>query len=510
MAAQRSRTPAGPARVSRRRRPGQPFHCVRRVVGHVHGVGDESEGGAGRAALQEQRPQAPEVDAGHPAQVDHEDSRRLVRVPAESLGHLPAHHQPAAASQTAKILGWSPVIVHRLPSSEKTRRATSSPVPHRQRPAQHVGEVVLLPHQDGHHVDLVVGHDEVRAAVREVGGPPVLGPHGCTVLTGPVELGRGELADRLQGAEPRRAAILGHHQEGLVDQGVDEVGTGRSEHGGDGGTRHAVLEHREPGQRPLLLGREEVPRPGDDGLEGAVAVGGGAVATAQGGEPVLESGRHLGRRHGADPSGRELDRQRQPVQALHDGTHHLGVQDRVWPRGRGAAYEERPRVGCGELAQRDRAFGGEPEGCSAGGQDLEVARGREARKATSEAATGSTHVLAVVEHQQRRAPRPAPARPGRGRRHCCAAVCSTGRDVTESAHAQDSRRSRPPPRRRPSADAHQLHHAHPWPGSPPAPAPAPSRVLPIPPGPSTVTGATTRGRPTAARSASRPSSPAPS
>ena len=78
----------------------------------------------------------------------------------------------------------------------------------------------------------------------------------------------------------------------------------------------------------------------------------------------------------------------------------VGLEHGVRPRRRGALHEQLPGVDRGELAQRDRALGGQPQRRPAGGQHLQVAGRRE--QEGHQRGHRLEDVLAVVEDQQGR------------------------------------------------------------------------------------------------------------
>ena len=129
-------------------------------------------------------------------------------------------------------------------------------------------------------------------------------------------------------------------------------------------------------------------------------LGGRAVAGAQQVEEVVEPAPYLLDRHRAHAGRRQLDGERQPVEAGHDVGDRVGRQVDVRPSGAGALHEERRRVVGGELAQRHHLLGGQPQRRAAGGQHVEVTGGDEQQG--DQGGHGLEHVLAVVEDQQRR------------------------------------------------------------------------------------------------------------
>ena len=227
------------------------------------------------------------------------------------------------------------------------------------RPAQHVGEVVLLV------AELVDGGDLVR---RRTGRAPA-GRHSLHVprptgrpaparspRTRPAAGCRTRARSRASGsARPRRppppTAATGRPGP-RPGPSRRRPSTASAEPDAD-----PVVEHREPGERPLLRGAEQVPRPRDHRGQGLVPRRRGAVAAAEHGEPVVEPLAELLERHRPDPRGGELDRQGQPVEPGHHVVDEVGVEVGVGSGGRGPSYEQGGAVGrrrAGRAARRAR------------------------------------------------------------------------------------------------------------------------------------------------------------
>ena len=133
-------------------------------------------------------------------------------------------------------------------------------------------------------------------------------------------------------------------------------------------------------------------------------------------EPVIETITHLAGGHRRHPRGRQLDGQRDPVEAsadLHHRVRLIGVGHREARRHALGAFDEqthRGRVDSRADVQRGhrpQLLVGDPQSFAAGGQDLHGRRLREDR--FDQIGGGVEHVLAVVEHQQ---PHPALQRGG--------------------------------------------------------------------------------------------------
>ena len=122
------------------------------------------------------------------------------------------------------------------------------------------------------------------------------------------------------------------------------------------GEREAVVEDREPAQRPALALGEQVPRPVDDRHQGLVPVGRAAVAAAQQREPVVEPAVDVLDRHHAHLGRGQLDRQRQPVEAAYDAAYGLVVE----ARRPGRAAEARWRNRSAAASSAELAAAGRP------------------------------------------------------------------------------------------------------------------------------------------------------
>ena len=181
----------------------------------------------------------------------------------------------------------------------------------------------------------------------------------AVVLAGLDELQPAELAHRLQHPVAHRAARVEHGEQRLVDERAHVVERVVTEHGIRPVEREAVVEGRQPAQRPTLGVVQQVPRPVDDGEQRLVPVGRGAVAAAQQGEPVVEAAVDVLDRHRAHPGRRELDGQRQPVEPAHHAQHGLRVEGHRGPRGPGALAEQHGCRVVVELGEREDPLGGD-------------------------------------------------------------------------------------------------------------------------------------------------------
>ena len=166
------------------------------------------------------------------------------------------------------------------------------------------------------------------------------------------------------------------------------------------GQREAVVEDREPAQRPALVLGEQVPRPVDDRHQGLVPVGRAAVAAAQQREPVVEPPVDVLDRHHPHLGRGQLDGQGQPVEPAYDAAYGVVVERDARAGRRGALAEQ---VGGGllaELAQREDPLGRDRERRAGGGHDAEPAAGGD--QVGDQVGDRRDDVLAVVEDQERR------------------------------------------------------------------------------------------------------------
>ena len=202
-------------------------------------------------------------------------------------------------------------------------------------------------------------------------------------------------------------------QQALVDERLDRiddrrgVGPGREvEHGLGRIEREAALEHRALGERRLLPGQQQVPRPVDRASERRLAIG-GAARTGEQGKAVGQPLDQLCRRQHPDARRRQLDRERQAVEQGDDALDGRAVRRRereigalrAGPQGEqlDALAVERERL------ERQHVFAGEAKPLAARDQEAGVGR------AIDPAADGGLGVLddllEVVEDHQAAAAR---------------------------------------------------------------------------------------------------------
>ena len=121
-----------------------------------------------------------------------------------------------------------------------------------------------------------------------------------------------ELADRLQHPVPIASRRLAAADEALVDQRLQRVGV-RGAHCLGRLVRAAAHEHCKPREQPPLFPSEEVVRPADRRVQGLLAWV--DVAPAPELDAIPEPFEQLLRREDRDARGRELEREREVVEA---------------------------------------------------------------------------------------------------------------------------------------------------------------------------------------------------
>src|SRR5580765_753527 len=107
--------------------------------------------------------------------------------------------------------------------------------------------------------------------------------------------------------------------------------------------REAPREGREPPQQDLLLGREQLVAPVERRLERLLARRRGAAARSEESEAVVEAAGQRGRSERVHTGGRELERQREPVQPVADPGdcgRRLAVERETRRNGTGALDEQ--------------------------------------------------------------------------------------------------------------------------------------------------------------------------
>jgi hypothetical protein len=218
---------------------------------------------------------------------------------------------------------------------------------------ERLGEVVPLGPDPLHRREGVGPEDRLVVRHPELARPGQEPVDHLIGLPGRLPARRAELPHRLQHPEPGARGGVGHLEQGLVDQPLqdpqhllvaEQVPRGV---GGEAGGEDRQRPHRRPPGR-----LQQVPAPVDHPAQGLVALGGVARAAPEQAEAVLQAPGDLGDRHHPDPRRRQLHRQRQPVQVTADLLHHLGGQVDPGAGRPGALPEQLPRGGQRQLRQR--------------------------------------------------------------------------------------------------------------------------------------------------------------
>ena len=214
--------------------------------------------------------------------------------------------------------------------------------------------------------------------------------------------------------------------ERLLDQAAEDVGDlGQAElvagaHGLGGPELEAAREHGEPAEEDALVGLEQIVAPAQRRREGLLPGRRRTGARAQEAEAVVEPLGDRRRPEAPDAPGRQLDRERQPVEAEADPRDVGRVLLREGEAGRdrgGALDEQADRL----EVRRARHTGGSCSGSgivsdgtrkttspgSRSGSRLVASMVRSRRRAEQrlgERCARRQDVLAVVEHEQQRPP----------------------------------------------------------------------------------------------------------
>ncbi len=330
--------------------------------------------------------------------------------------------------------------------------------------AEREDEVLLLAAQVRRRGGLVPAHQRVGAPRREAGRPALHGLARRARRPGRLEPEGAELAHRLEHPVAHDAVVLGDAQQRLRDEPVERVedlpgrrprrrpapgvGHGLRRLGGE-----AVREDGDAAQQVLLGRAQQVPAPLDHRLERAVPVRGGPVPGAQEREALVEVTFHLLDAQGPHARRGELDGERQPVEAVAQPRDDGGRQARARPE-RVRALDEEAHGGTvargrTERLERVDELGGEPERRPARREHHEP--GRRAEQVGGPARGAVEDVLAVVQHEQRRASaypvehllaqlgrgQAVGEPPGAGRRRDAQAVGQRHDDVVVRAHARE-------------------------------------------------------------------------
>jgi hypothetical protein len=236
------------------------------------------------------------------------------------------------------------------------------------------------------------------------------------------QAGESVRAYRLEHVEARLAVgVLAAHQQALVAERGDAVEhVRRARPRGDGRRgveREAADEHAQRVERGLLVGGEQRVAPVDHVAERAVPRLGVARVGAQQVEPVLEPPEQGARREQPRARRRELEGERESVEAAAHRGDVAGVlvgEGEVGTAGAGALHEQAHRLGLsnrrgaggGRVGERERGhgellLGAQAQRLAARHHDGEP---RRRRQEPGDERRGVEQVLEAVEHEQRRAP----------------------------------------------------------------------------------------------------------
>ena len=273
-------------------------------------------------------------------------------------------------------------------------------------------EVAALAPHPGEPLGLVVPDEPEASRAHEVGEVLGVPDEHAFALARRGELLCGVVAERLQHRPPRPTCRVLGHDERLVDQppddAVDLVGTddqtiGRgAAAGADGGLgRRPAREHRQPTEHDPLLRREQVVTPVDHGPERLLARFDRARSARQHGEPVVEAIDEVVDRRRAQPCGRQLDRQREPVEPraeLHQSLGRSVIERRACRVGAGPLDEQLDRIGLRQRREGEGELTGDRERLATRGEDADV--GAPDEDPVHDGCSVGHDVLAVVDHQQ--------------------------------------------------------------------------------------------------------------
>ncbi len=199
-------------------------------------------------------------------------------------------------------------------------------------PRERSAEIVVLASESTLPFDPVAPHDVGNgqlAEARVVHGVGRAYPFAVAVL---IEVLLGVLADGFQQPVARVDPLGVSDHQGTGDQcrhelehivGLDPAARG---HGFGGLEIEPAREDAQPLQQQLLTLVEQLVRPVDGRPQRLVTLHGRVLAAGEQPEPRIETTRQLGRGEHRDARGRELDRQRDPVQPSTHLRHRIGVR----------------------------------------------------------------------------------------------------------------------------------------------------------------------------------------
>ena len=229
----------------------------------------------------------------------------------------------------------------------------------------------------------------------QVHRPLAQGRAGLGLVAGGGQLRQSEVADGDEHVETRQAVVT-HHEQGVGDQGVEEVGGLRTDERLRRHEGEAVREQGQPGQGATLGGVEQVPGPLDDRCQGALT--GWGVAGS--GEQIGSTGQalsDLADRQAAGARGGQLNGQGNTLQPSQELGQVVIIDDLVGASGQGAGAEELGGGGGIEGLEAVDVLRGQVEGAARGRQDAQVGAGHQ--EWPDEVGRLAGQVLAVVQHQ---------------------------------------------------------------------------------------------------------------
>jgi hypothetical protein len=200
--------------------------------------------------------------------------------------------------------------------------------------------------------------------------------------------------------------IVAALQQALVQQAVQRAGV-RLAHRLGGVQRAARGEHRQSPEQGLLGPGEQVMAPFDGRAQRPVP-GLGITRAGEQVEPGTDPVQQLRGGEDAQPGGRQLQRQRQPVQPRAQPVHHRRRLDQD-PGGRGALPQQRGRIAGGQRRHREHALRRQLQPLAAGGQHHQLLTRRQ--QPGHHVSQARQQVLGVVQQDQH----PAPLEPGQQR-----------------------------------------------------------------------------------------------
>ena len=212
-------------------------------------------------------------------------------------------------------------------------------------------------------------------------------------------------SDRLQQAVASRSRAVLDRGERMVDQGWQGL-CGPRRDGKRRGQPEAAGQHCDPTQDRLLASAQQPHAPLDRRTQRSLSVGAAPPWVAEPTQIELQDVQQLADRERVEPCCRQFDRQRHAVEETDNGgdLFEPGAVSRQIPTDCLPSVQEQLRCRAAMFRPQRRDSNhflpGYTERCTAGGQD----RGRRAacQHVVDERGSSVEHVLAVVQHHQRR------------------------------------------------------------------------------------------------------------